>query len=146
MERRRATLIRVTQAIVEEQEAFFMEGAAGLKPMALKHIADRTGLHESTVSRATAGKYARTPRGVMELAAFFPSGLPTDDGMGISTNRVKARLQARIRHEHAGKPYSDDKLARLLADEGIRISRRTVAKYREELGIPSSYKRKREPS
>lgn len=143
IEQRRLTLFRVTQAIVEEQLEFFRHGPSHLRPMNLRHIADKVSLHESTVSRATAGKYAQTPWGVYELADFFPSGLQIGPGDSISVESVKLRIKERVRHEDGGKPYSDQKLAELLAEEGIRISRRTVAKYREELGIASSVRRKR---
>jgi RNA polymerase sigma-54 factor len=143
IEQRRLTLFRVTQAIVEEQADFFRNGPSHLKPMNLKHIADKLNLHESTVSRATAGKYAQTPWGVFELSDFFPSGLQSGTGDSVSVESVKETIKQRIRSENSGKPYSDQQLAELLTEEGIRISRRTVAKYREELGIASSVRRRR---
>jgi RNA polymerase sigma-54 factor len=143
IEQRRLTLFRVTQAIVEEQADFFRNGPSHLKPMNLKHIADKMNLHESTVSRATAGKYALTPWGVFELSDFFPSGLQNGTGDSVSVESVKETIKERIRRENSGKPYSDQQLAQLLTEEGIRISRRTVAKYREELGIASSVRRRR---
>lgn len=143
LEQRRLTIFRVTQAIVEEQTEFFWKGTSYLKPMTLKQIADKLSVHESTVSRATAGKYAQTPWGVFELKWFFTSGLQTDLGDSASSERVKARIMAWIQVENPGKPYSDQKLADLMIQEGIHISRRTVTKYREELGISSSVKRKR---
>lgn len=143
LEQRRKTIFRVAQAIAEEQNEFFWKGTAYLKPMTLKHIADKLGMHESTVSRATAGKYAQTPWGIFELKHFFPSGLPQDCGDAASSERVKARLKEWILSENPAKPYSDLKLAALLNQEGIQISRRTVTKYREELGISSSLRRKR---
>ncbi|BFT69628.1 RNA polymerase factor sigma-54 [Paenibacillus sp. P36] len=143
LEQRRKTIYRVAQAIAEEQSEFFWKGTANLKPMTLKHIADKLGMHESTVSRATAGKYAQTPWGIFELKHFFPSGLPKDCGEAASSERVKARLKEWIRGENPAKPYSDQKLTVLLKQEGIQISRRTVTKYREELGISSSLRRKR---
>lgn len=143
LEQRRRTIFRVTQAIVEEQVDFFWKGAAHLKPMTLKQIADKLGVHESTVSRATAGKYAQTPWGIYELKYFFPSGLHMDMGDAASSERVKVRIKEWITGENHDKPYSDQKLADHLRQEGIHISRRTVSKYREELGISSSVRRKR---
>ncbi|WP_171685763.1 RNA polymerase factor sigma-54 [Paenibacillus planticolens] len=143
LEQRRKTIFRVAQAIADEQSEFFWRGTAHLKPMTLKHIADKLGMHESTVSRATAGKYAQTPWGIFELKHFFPSGLPNQSGEAASSERVKSRLKEWVRSENPAKPYSDHKLAALLMQEGIQISRRTVAKYREELGISSSQRRKR---
>lgn len=143
LEQRRKTIFRVAQAIVEEQTDFFLKGASHLKPMTLKCIADKLDVHESTVSRATAGKYAQTPWGIFELKHFFPSGLQMDLGDAASSERVKARLKEWIHGENHAKPYSDQKLAELMMKEGIQISRRTVTKYREELGISSSLRRKR---
>ncbi|MBP3963907.1 RNA polymerase factor sigma-54 [Paenibacillus lignilyticus] len=143
LEQRRLTLLRVTRAIVEEQEAFFRGGADHLKPMVLKHIAEKVDLHESTVSRAVAGKYAQTPWGTYELGYFFPSGFNSGQEDAATAERVKAKLREMVEQEAGGAPYSDQQLALLLEGEGIPISRRTVAKYREELGIASSFKRKR---
>ncbi|KRF13500.1 RNA polymerase factor sigma-54 [Paenibacillus sp. Soil787] len=143
LEQRRKTIFRVAQAIVEEQTEFFWKGASYLKPMTLKHIADKLGVHESTVSRATAGKYAQTPWGIYELKYFFPSGLQMDLGDSASSERIKKRLKEWIHGENHAKPYSDQQLTELMNDEGFQISRRTVTKYREELGISSSLRRKR---
>lgn len=142
IEQRRDTLLRVMQAIVEEQIDFFREGIPRLKPMNLKRIADIVSLHESTVSRVSAGKYAQTPWGVFELKAFFPTGYRQDSGDLASADSVKARIKELIRGENRKKPYSDQQLADRMIQEGIRISRRTVAKYREEMGISSSVNRK----
>ncbi|MCZ8515021.1 RNA polymerase factor sigma-54 [Paenibacillus filicis] len=143
LEQRRWTIIRVVQAIAEEQSEFFAKGPSCLKPMTLKRIADRLNVHESTVSRATSGKYAETPWGIFELKAFFPIGLQTDLGDQASPERVKAKIKEWVLGENREKPYSDHKLAELMRREGIHISRRTVTKYREELGIASSVRRKR---
>ncbi|MGG1518820.1 RNA polymerase factor sigma-54 [Paenibacillus oryzisoli] len=143
LEQRRDTILRVAWAIAEEQADYLRQGPAGLKPLTLREIADQLGLHESTVSRAVSGKYAQTPWGVRELKAFFASGLQTDLGDMASSASVKAQLQSRILEENHAYPYSDQRLAELLQQEGIRISRRTVAKYREELGIPPSTQRRR---
>ena len=143
MEQRRLTLLRVTQAIVDLQYDFFEHGIHHLKPMTQKDIAERVQLHESTVSRATSNKYVQTPRGVFELKYFFTSALSTASGEATSSESVKKRIKLLIEQEDSGKPYSDQKLAEMLEGEGIEISRRTVAKYREEMLIPSSAKRKR---
>ncbi|WP_164716321.1 RNA polymerase factor sigma-54 [Paenibacillus whitsoniae] len=143
LEQRRDTILRVARALAEEQADYLRQGPAGLKPLTLREIADRLGLHESTVSRAVSGKYAQTPWGVKELKSFFASGLQTDVGDTASSASVKAQIQTRILEENYAFPYSDQQLAELLRQEGIRISRRTVAKYREELGIPPSTLRRR---
>ncbi|WP_261300679.1 RNA polymerase factor sigma-54 [Paenibacillus andongensis] len=143
LEQRRKTIFRVAQAIVEEQTEFFWKGASYLKPMTLKHIADKLSVHESTVSRATSGKYAQTPWGIFELKYFFPSGLQMDLGDSVSSERIKTRIKEWIHGENRAKPYSDQQLTELMIQEGFQISRRTVTKYREELGISSSLRRKR---
>ncbi|MEW9669453.1 RNA polymerase factor sigma-54 [Ammoniphilus sp. 3BR4] len=143
IEQRRMTIYKVTEAIVKEQKEFFEKGIACLKPMNLKEIAEIVDLHESTISRATNNKYVQTPRGVFELKYFFSSGLTTANGDATSSESVKAKLKQLIDKEDRKKPLSDQKLCELLNEAGIEISRRTVAKYREELGILSSAKRKR---
>lgn len=143
LEQRRLTLMRVTQAIVEMQRDFFDRGIHYLKPMTQKEIAERVNLHESTISRATSNKYVQTPRGIFELKYFFTSALSTSNGEATSSESVKRRIKALIEQEDRKAPLSDQKLGELLQSEGIEISRRTVAKYREEMMIPSSAKRKR---
>lgn len=143
IEQRRETLFRVTQAIVQKQPHFFINGPEALVPMTLKEIADIAQVHESTVSRAVNGKYAQTPVGVFELRAFFTQGLKTASGCDVSTEAVKERIKRLIMQEDRQKPYSDEKIARVLSAEGISISRRTVAKYRKMMNIPSSAKRKK---
>ncbi|MDF2684386.1 MAG: sigL [Brevibacillus sp.] len=143
LEQRRLTLMRVTQAIVEMQQDFFDRGVHYLKPMTQKEIAERVNLHESTISRATSNKYVQTPRGIFELKYFFTSALSTSNGESTSSESVKRRIKALIEQEDRKAPLSDQKLGEMLQSEGIEISRRTVAKYREEMMIPSSAKRKR---
>ncbi|MBN6186892.1 RNA polymerase factor sigma-54 [Aneurinibacillus sp. BA2021] len=144
IEQRRMTLYRVTQAIVEEQQSFFEKGTAGLKPMTLRDIAEKVGLHESTISRATSNKYVQTPRGLFELKYFFTTGLGrADGGEASSVLNIKEKIKAMIDKEDKKKPLSDQKITDILVKEGIEISRRTVAKYREEMNIDSSSKRKR---
>lgn len=143
MEQRRQTLFKVTEAIVEFQKEFFQQGVHKLRPLTLKQIADRIGMHESTVSRATAGKYAQTPQGVFELKYFFGSGVATDEGDSASAESIKVKIKSMVDREDSRQPLSDQKISELLQQEGIQISRRTVAKYREEIGILSSMQRKR---
>ncbi|MBS4032803.1 MAG: RNA polymerase factor sigma-54 [Clostridiales bacterium] len=143
IEQRRLTLFRVTECIVEMQHGFFEEGIKHLKPMTLRQVADEVGVHESTVSRATSNKYAQTPRGLFPLKFFFASGVEDFHGASVSSQSVKSHLKELIDAENAFRPLSDQKLMELLAKRGIVVSRRTVAKYREELNIPSSNKRKR---
>lgn len=143
LEQRRLTLMRVTQAIVEMQQDFFDRGIDFLKPMTQKEIAEKVNLHESTISRATSNKYVQTPRGIFELKYFFTSALSTSSGESTSSESVKRRIKALIEQEDRKAPLSDQKLGEMLQAEGIEISRRTVAKYREEMMIPSSAKRKR---
>src|SRR5690606_36325936 len=112
------------------------------KPLTLKDIANAIGMHESTISRATNGKYVQTPRGLYELKLFFSSGVEGHDG-GISSVSIKKILKEIIEGEDPKKPYSDNKLSEIIGQRGIKISRRTVAKYRDELNIPPSNIRKR---
>ncbi len=143
IEQRRMTLYKVVTAIVEYQKEFFYSGVKSLKPLTLKDIAAEVGVHESTVSRATNGKYVQTPRGTYELKYFFSSGVSGARGEGVSSESVKEMLKKIIENEDPYKPVSDQRITDLLNSRGINISRRTVAKYRDELGIVSSGKRKR---
>ncbi len=142
IEQRRLTLYKVAEAIVKRQRRFFEEGIKALQPLVLRQIADEIGVHESTVSRATANKYAQTPRGIFPLKFFFASGVESRAGL-VSAESVKSHLREVIGAEDIYTPLSDQRLAELLAKRGITVSRRTVAKYREELAIPSSGRRKR---
>jgi RNA polymerase sigma-54 factor len=143
IEQRRMTLYKVVNAIVEYQREFFRVGVKGLKPLTLKDIASKIGIHESTVSRATSGKYVQTPRGIYELKFFFSSGVSSACGEGVSSESVKEMLKSIIDVEDPHKPVSDQGITDILNSKGINISRRTVAKYRDELGIASSSRRKR---
>ncbi|WP_028546675.1 RNA polymerase factor sigma-54 [Paenibacillus taiwanensis] len=143
IKQRKQTLLRVAQSIVEEQLLFFKEGPAGLKPMNLAHIADRLTMHESTVSRSIAGKYAATSWGTFELNYFFPAGLYQENGELASAAHIQVKIKAIITNESQSSPVSDQQIAACLQKQGIRISRRTVAKYREALGLASSFERKR---
>jgi len=143
IEQRRITLFKVAQEIVQIQEAFLEQGIKNLKPLTLKEVATNIGVHESTVSRATAGKYIQTPRGLFPLKFFFSSGLAGAGGVDYSSLSIKTYLRELIDAENPEKPLSDQHLAELLQVKGINISRRTVAKYREEIALPASYKRRR---
>ena len=143
LEMRNRTLLMISQGIVEMQEDFLEQGEIAMKPLVLRDIADSVGVHESTVSRATTRKYMLTPRGIYELKYFFSSHVRTDTGGTVSATAVKARLQLLLQNEPREKPLSDQDLSELLRRVGIRAARRTVAKYRESLGIGSSSERRR---
>jgi RNA polymerase sigma-54 factor len=143
LELRNRTLTTVSQCIVDAQQAFLEHGEIAMRPLILKDIAERAGVHESTVSRATTRKYMLTPRGLFELKYFFSSHVSTADGGTVSATSVKARLARLIASETPGKPLSDQALCDTLNAEGILVARRTVAKYREALGIGSSSDRRK---
>jgi RNA polymerase sigma-54 factor len=143
LQMRNRTLLRVSQAIVDSQLGFLEQGEIAMKPLVLKDIADRVGVHESTVSRATTRKYMLTPRGLYELKYFFSSHVRTDRGGTASAISVKAHLQVLLQNEPRQSPLSDQDLSALLHQTGIFAARRTVAKYRESLGIGSSNERRR---
>lgn len=138
LDHRSHTLFKVIYVIVEEQFTFLHEGISGLKPMKLKSIAQKLGIHESTVSRAVKNKFIDTPRGIFELKYFFSNGIQTAEGEQVSSKIIKNRIKDLIAEEDKKKPLSDQKIAFLLNKKGIQISRRTVAKYREEEHILSS--------
>ena len=142
IEQRRRTIVKVMQCIVEEQRDFFDQGPVALKPLTLQQVATRIGMHESTVSRVTTNKYVQTPRGVFELKYFFSSSLDTDDGDSMSSKAAKTRIREIIDKEDKARPLSDQKIVDILKDEGLNIARRTVAKYREQLGILPARMRK----
>ena len=143
IEQRHRTLRRVLEEIVDVQQGFLEHGPASFEPLTLKDIASRTGLHESTISRVTTGKYVQTPRGVFELKYFFTSALHTDAGGDTSSRAVKDRLRELIQDEAVQHPLSDQDLAERLTQEGVHIARRTVAKYREELRFPPAHLRRK---
>lgn len=133
---REETIVKVTRAIVARQRGFLERGPEGLVPLTLKQIAADVGLHESTISRVTSGKYVQLPQGALELKYFFAAELATDDGFGCAAQAVKARIRDIVAAEDPAAPLSDSGIARELAREGVRVARRTVAKYRDQLGIP----------
>ncbi len=138
LDERQRTILRVAKSIVSFQRDFFDYGIERLKPMILKDVADDIGVHESTVSRVVNNKYMHSPRGLFEMKFFFHSGLTSFFGEDVSSLSVKERIKKLIEDENPKKPLSDASIARTFSDEGLKIARRTVAKYREELRIPSS--------
>lgn len=144
MDQRAQTIVKVATDIVIQQENFFKLGIHHLKPLTLKDIAISTGYHESTVSRVTTGKYMMTPRGLFELKYFFTSGLShARGGEDVSSSTVKFQIKQIIDAEDGMHPCSDDEIAARLKKQGVNVARRTVAKYREAMHIPSSSQRKR---
>lgn len=143
MHMRQRTLAQVVYAIMDEQQPFLREGVSGLKPLTMSDIAYKLGVHESTVSRAVRGKTVLTPEGAYPLKFFFSASVSLSDGGAMAATSVKLRLKRLIEAENKSRPYSDGQLADALAAEGVRISRRTVAKYRDELRIANASRRKR---
>ncbi|MCT2531491.1 RNA polymerase factor sigma-54 [SAR92 clade bacterium H921] len=143
LESRNETLMRVAMTIIDLQQGFLDHGPIAMKPMVLSDIANKLDLHESTISRVTTTKYLATPQGIFELKYFFSSHVGTAGGGECSSTAVCAILKTMISAEQAAKPLSDSKLTSLLEEQGIQVARRTVAKYRESMGIPSSSQRKR---
>jgi len=142
MNQRFVTILRVAQAIVDRQTGFFEQGVGAMGPLLLRDIAQELGLHESTVSRATKQKYAQTPWGVFELKRFFGTALQTDDGETTSATAVRSLMLKLVQEESPAKPLSDSQIASRLAEQGVNIARRTVAKYREAAGIEPAILRK----
>jgi RNA polymerase sigma-54 factor len=144
LEQRKETITKVSLAIVQRQQEFFEKGALHLKPMTMREIAEEIDVHESTVSRAVREKYMQTPFGTLELKSFFTNMVSTTNSEATSSNQVKDSIKRLIDGEDKAKPYSDQEILAILKEtDGFVISRRTVAKYRDQLGIPSSSKRKR---
>jgi RNA polymerase sigma-54 factor len=145
LDQRARTILRVAEEIVRQQDQFLVYGVQHLRPLNLRTIADAIKMHESTVSRVTSNKYMQTPRGIFELKYFFSSAIASaGDGEAHSSESVRHRIKALIDAENPEDVLSDDKLVEVLGREGIEIARRTVAKYREALRIPSSVQRRRE--
>jgi RNA polymerase sigma-54 factor len=143
IEQRRKTMVKVMRCIVESQMEFFERGIAFLKPLTLQQVANQIGMHESTVSRVTNNKYVQTPRGVFELKFFFSSKLQTDDGEEMSAKSAKQIISQLIDEEDKADPLSDQRIADILRDRGLKIARRTVAKYREQLRLlPARYRKR----
>jgi len=142
IDQRQRTIFKVAESIVGFQKEFFDHGIQHLKPMVLRQVAEDIGMHESTISRVVSNKYMDTPRGMFPMKFFFHSGIDSARGGAVSSLAVKEKIRKMIENEDPRKPLSDSKIMKTLQHEGVRLARRTVAKYREEMGIPSSDKRK----
>jgi RNA polymerase sigma-54 factor len=142
IEHRKQTIYKVCERIVERQREFLDKGVECLRPMMLKDISEDIGMHLSTVSRVVNGKYAHTPQGVIELRRFFTEGMVNDEGEEVSTRIIKLRIKKMIEAEDSHNPLTDDQIAQILANEGQKLSRRTVAKYRDQMKIPGSRERR----
>ena len=143
IEQRRQTMLKVMNFIVDRQREFFEKGVQYLKPLTLREVAEVIDMHESTVSRVTNEKFVQTPRGVLPLKFFFSSGLSTTSGEEVSARGIKAQIEKLVAEENPAKPLTDQAIVNILKKEGIQIARRTVAKYRDQLGILSARMRKR---
>lgn len=143
LQSRNETLLKVSTCIVEKQRGFLDYGAEAMKPLVLHDVAEIVGMHESTISRVTTQKYMHTPQGIFELKYFFSSHVSTDSGGECSSTAIRAIIKKLVAAESPQKPLSDSKITTLLAEQGIKVARRTIAKYRESLGIPASNERKR---
>jgi len=142
IEQRRVTMLKVMNSIVEKQRDWFEKGPPNMRPLRLQEVADDISLHISTVCRVTNDKYVQTPYGIFELKHFFSSGVEQEDGSEVSTSRAKDMLRELVMQEPKNKPHSDQKLVKLLKDRGIEVARRTVSKYREQLGVLPARMRK----
>ncbi|HVF16285.1 MAG TPA: RNA polymerase factor sigma-54 [Steroidobacteraceae bacterium] len=145
LEIRNDTLLKVARCIVQRQSAFLENGDEYMQPMILKDVAEAVQMHESTISRVTTNKYMHTHRGVFEFRYFFSSHVAASDGTEMSSTAIRAKIRKLVAAEDAEKPLSDSRIAEILSQEGVQVARRTVAKYREALGIPPSSERKRVP-
>ena len=144
LDQRARTILKVSSEIIKQQDGFFAYGIDHMRPLNLKTVADAIEMHESTVSRVTSNKYMSTPRGVFELKYFFTSSIASmGDGEAYSAEAVRHKIKILIDEEGVGNIKSDDKIVELLRAQGIDIARRTVAKYRESMGVPSSVERRR---
>jgi RNA polymerase sigma-54 factor len=142
LHQRQTTIANIGREIVKRQRDFMDQGIAHLKPMTMAQVAEVVGVHETTVSRAVSGKYIETPQGVFEMKFFFTAGLQTSSGSDVSNTSVKDMIADIFKNENTGKPLSDQEVVKMLTAKGINIARRTVAKYRDELGILPSNLRK----
>ena len=143
IEQRRQTMLKVTNYIVDRQRDFFEKGIQHLRPLTLREVAEHIGMHESTVSRVTNEKFVQTPRGVLPLKFFFSSGLSTTGGEDVSARGIKDQIQKLVEGEDPRNPLTDQAIVAILSDQGVNIARRTVAKYRDQLGVLSARMRKR---
>ena len=144
LHQRQQTILNIAREIVKRQREFMEKGVAFLKPLTMVQVAEVVGVHETTVSRAVSNKYMETPQGIFEMKYFFTSGIQTASGVGVSNTSVKGMISDMIKNEETARPLSDEEIVRLLDQKGIKIARRTVAKYREAMRIPSSVQRRRD--
>ena len=142
LEIRAETLLKVARSIVQRQAAFLEHGEEAMQPMILRDVAEAVAMHESTISRVTTAKYMHTPRGIFEFRYFFSSHVSGAGGEDVSSVAIRARIRKLIAEEPPAKPLSDAQLAEVLSREGVKVARRTVAKYREALGLASSSERR----
>ncbi len=142
IEHRRQTIYRVVECIVHRQREFLDQGVSFIKPMMLKDVAEDIGMHLSTISRVVNRKYAHTPQGVIELRRFFSEGMMNEEGEEVSTRILKLRIKKLVEEEDTRKPFTDEQIVKVLSREGVKLSRRTIAKYRDQMNIPGSRERK----
>ena len=142
IEQRKQTILKVCHAIIRRQRDFLDFGMDQLKPMMIKDVAEEIGVHPSTVSRAVANKYAHTPQGVFELRYFFSESVNGPEGEGMSLLILKRKVKKLIEDEDPSRPLTDEQITRILQSQGIQVTRRTVAKYREDMRIPSTHQRR----
>ncbi|HHE65420.1 MAG TPA: hypothetical protein ENL09_05290 [Bacteroidetes bacterium] len=142
IKQRRNTMINVMNAIIDEQFDFFEHGESHLRPLTMEYIADKVGMNVATISRVANSKYVQTPLGMFEIKYFFNTGVSTDNGEDLPKRVVKTKIGEIIKNENPATPYSDQEIARLLDSQGIKLARRTVTKYREELSIKAARYRK----
>ena len=143
LDQRARTIVKIATEIVRQQDRFFVEGIRALKPMNLRDVADAVGMHESTASRVTSNKYISTDRGIFELKFFFTNGLGSGNGTDVAAEAVRHRIKTMVDAEESTAILSDDAIVSALNGDGIQIARRTVAKYRKSMNIPSSSQRRR---
>jgi RNA polymerase sigma-54 factor len=143
IEQRRQTMLKVMHYIVDRQRDYFEKGVQHLRPLTLREVAEAVGMHESTVSRVTNDKFVQTPRGVLPLKFFFSSGLSTQDGDDVSARGIKDTIEKLVAGEDSKNPLTDQAIVEILSKDGVNIARRTVAKYRDQLGVLSARMRKR---
>lgn len=142
IEHRKQTIYRVVECIVDRQKEFLDKGVEHIKPMMLKDVAEDIGMHLSTISRVVNRKYAHTPQGVIELRRFFSEGMINEDGEEVSTRILKLKIKKLVEEENTKKPYTDEQIVKILSKDGVKLSRRTIAKYRDQMNIPGSRERK----
>jgi len=142
IQQRQQTILNIAREIVARQRDFLDYGPSHLRPMTMSQVADVVGVHETTVSRAASGKYMSTPQGIFEIKYFFTHGYTNSDGESVSNESVRQAIVALVKEENPRKPHSDQEIVRILTGQGLAVARRTVAKYREQLGILPSHLRK----